>query len=380
MKKNIITIVAFTMSILSSVATADMVQQDDFYPNTYEKSSSTIGKAKISIRKIFSVRMIAIIVPNFYSAEQQAINFICKAANNLGIDCSVFSYDDNSNFLQEYKAFISLVNPNIVINYGSEISFFKDKHDYFTLGIANIDRVRNTKNKEWFSFYDKLLISGKDISWFKDIFKNYDKIDDDKIIEFYNSPPQSSSFFEPRKREKLFYPGSNWDSTRKSDHYKKIFTLLDDKEYLQVYGPADRWNFLKNSYKGADYSLDGFLKKMQNAGVTLVLQNIKHLKANNPAALRVFEAASAGNVIISDRMKFYEEEFGDCIFYIDPSEEPQKVVNKIDNIMQWVEKNPELADQKAKCVYDIYIKKYSMETQLLRIIEEYKKFEGKNLN
>ena len=119
---------------------------------------------------------------------------------------------------------------------------------------------------------------------------------------------------------------------------------------------------------------------MQNAGVTLVLQNIKHLKANNPAALRVFEAASAGNVIISDRMKFYEEEFGDCIFYIDPSEEPQKVVNKIDNIMQWVEKNPELADQKAKCVYDIYIKKYSMETQLLRIIEEYKKFEGKNLN
>jgi glycosyltransferase involved in cell wall biosynthesis len=189
------------------------------------------------------------------------------------------------------------------------------------------------------------------------------------IMEGY--PSVYATNFIPLEYKKLFYCGDNSDNLRNSPKYKVIMSELEKKGYFQVFGPPDRWQYLTNAYKGFVAS-DGvaLLKKMQDNGISLILHSKENLRDSIPTG-RIFEAAAASTVIISDANKFIKDEFGNCVLYIDVKKPAYDIVAQIDTHMSWIKSHPEQARAKAKCAHEKFRQKFLLETLLVNIASVY---------
>lgn len=170
---------------------------------------------------------------------------------------------------------------------------------------------------------------------------------------------------EPRR---LFFCGFLWDEKRNSDDYKTLFTLLDVWDYLSVFGPQDKFEFVTHSYKGL-LPFDGksVCTAIKDAGISLILHSYYHLISGAPTA-RIFEAASACSVIISDKHPFIMQEFGDSVLYIDDTKSGEEMFIQIRNYMEWIFSHPQEARAKAKKAHAIFIDKFTLERQILNLI------------
>jgi len=327
---------------------------------------------------------IGIIFPRSYAAAQEASDN-CIAAKNLDWNCYIFGYalDTKSNrLLYNYVSAINwLINyfyqPDFLIYLVPELVLQgKQPTRYAILDIMNADilkyrekgAIEDINLMKWMTSYDGFILYGNEDQWFKDLTKLINKkykINTHYIYDTY--PSVYSTAFAETKKKKLVYYGNNWDAKRSSEHYKEIYRLLDKQDYFEVYGDAEVWNFLKNSYHGKlPFNGKEFNNRLEELGIALVLHSNFHLKYGIPSK-RIFEASAASNVIISDQHSFVEREFRDCVYYINPEDDPKKVALKIDQIVKKVQSNQELANNKAKCAHDIFVNKFAIENQLLRI-------------
>ncbi|MFI4955353.1 MAG: hypothetical protein ACHP9Y_05515, partial [Gammaproteobacteria bacterium] len=123
-------------------------------------------------------------------------------------------------------------------------------------------------------------------------------------------------------------------------------------------------------YKGfLPHDGHSLLDRLATNGVSLILHSDLHLSKKIYSSNRLFEAASASNLIITDRHSFIEKEFGRCVFFIDPELEAEVVVKKIQSIYAWAQANPKEAMKKTKCAHDIFSAKFSLEDQMDKIAQ-----------
>jgi spore maturation protein CgeB len=94
-----------------------------------------------------------------------------------------------------------------------------------------------------------------------------------------------------------------------------------------------------------------------------------HLKAGAPSG-RIFEAAAAAAVIISDKHPFVEKEFKNSVLYVDQTRDD--LFEQIDTHMRWIKENPEAAKTKALQAHKIFLEKFTLEEQLIRLYENFK--------
>ena len=111
---------------------------------------------------------------------------------------------------------------------------------------------------------------------------------------------------------------------------------------------------------------------MQECGIVLVLHSDKHLKGNAPTG-RIFEAAAAGCVVISDRHPFVIQEFGDAVLYIDQEGAPEAICQQIQDHLTWIRSHPEKALEMASRCHRIFVSRFTLEKQLLHLKEIYEK-------
>jgi glycosyltransferase involved in cell wall biosynthesis len=355
-------------TLLTALACLCVIIYFPFFSLTTFKADRTKQYPDLSMYGVDQNYNILFNAPFGALSDKQATNSLCLGANNLGIDChvisfnfwSVFGFQKQSLFLVN-KLIYKTIDPNLVIYTHPYLEGKKHKKlpykTYIIVISATLDRI----NKYNFD-YDGYLIYGEDSSWFES------SIDSNKIISG-NYIGAIKKDFAPRLRNYLVYSGSNWDPKRGSDHYRKIFELLDKKKYFYAYGEKFAWKFLKNSYKGYDDSPDSFSEKLSEAGISLTLHGKYHWQNNEPSSARIFEAAAAGNVIISDNLPIIMKMFGDSIFYIDPTKDPEIVAKEIDDIVQWVKSNPSDANNMARKSYDIFVNNYTSERTILNIIK-----------
>ena len=71
---------------------------------------------------------------------------------------------------------------------------------------------------------------------------------------------------------------------------------------------------------------------------------------------------------------FIKNEFGNCVFFVNPQLTPEVVVKQINGILSWAKENPLEAMKKTKCAHDIFSQKFSLEEQMDKIIEMHEKF------
>jgi hypothetical protein len=214
--------------------------------------------------------------------------------------------------------------------------------------------------------FEALLPSFKDIDQLQAAYERNGK----KYQGFAWYPTSYVTYYPIATPNKLFYSGGFlWDKTRGSQKYKELFVKLDQAKYFAVSGPKKKWRHTPNSALGF-IPINGvsLLEAQHKAGISLLLHTQLHLNGGAPTG-RIFEAAAAKTVIISDKHPFIEKYFGDNVFYVDITQDAEAMFQQIDGYMQWIYANPEQAQTMAENCNRIFTQQFSMEAQLQRLID-----------
>lgn len=190
------------------------------------------------------------------------------------------------------------------------------------------------------------------------------------------------------KRSRMYFSAGLCDIRRSSENYLRLYKLLDEAGYVDFYGPAEKWRplNLKNwqqeiiptnnnellpqgvSNAEVDLQKDSskYLDTISQYEVALALHSSEHLAQGAPT-LKVFEAASVGNIIICDKNKFVVDNFQDSVLYIDVDKPAEEIFAQIDEHMKWIRNNPEAAQKLAEKARKIFVTNFALEGQLLSL-------------
>ena len=276
--------------------------------------------------------------------EQQAYRYLCSSLKKLGYS-PVCIYGNALMFI--ISRFM-----DIDVCISSDQEMICPKSSYNCLIVHS--KLKQTKKK-----YDAIL-SVISEAQAKKIFP------DESIFPFYFSVPSTKFIDNPKTR--LFFGGGIWDRYRKRI-VKDLYKLLDDTGYFDLYGAK---SLGINSYRGLiPLGEDSVLKVMRECGVTLVLHSNGHFLNDMPTA-RIFEAAAASTVVITDKLPFIVKNFGDSVLYIDRDKSPEEMFEQINSHMQWILSHPKEAIELARRSHEIFIKNFTLEQIMQKVMEGYK--------
>jgi phosphoglycerol transferase len=158
----------------------------------------------------------------------------------------------------------------------------------------------------------------------------------------------------------IMYAGLHWDGSR----HGAIFRGLDGRIPLQLYGPPDAWSDRGASYRG-DLPFDGVsvINAIRNAGIALCLHKAANREANCPS-MRLFEAAAAGALIITDDFEFPREWFRDSVLYVDGELPAAMVVEQIVSHVESANRNREAANRLAQRSNELFRRHLTLENML----------------
>lgn len=205
------------------------------------------------------------------------------------------------------------------------------------------------------------------------------------MLPIGSSVPEGFSL--PAKRmndRKLFYVGINLEKKIGVQRFGNLLKYLDEKNAVNLYGPNNAfgikgcWDGYKN-YKGS-IPFDGksIIEEINKAGIVLALNSPIH-HAIGTVSNRTYEAAAAGAVMISDDNPYVRHYFGDSVFYVDINQPEEKTTEQIIQILDWCNKNPEQAYQKALKSQEIFLKHLTLEKMANKAIERVKEIKQTKL-
>ena len=158
----------------------------------------------------------------------------------------------------------------------------------------------------------------------------------------------------------IMYAGVHWDGSR----HGEIFRGLDGRVPLRLYGPPEAWADRGESYQGV-LPFDGtsVIGAIRDAGIALCLHKAAHREANCPS-MRLFEAAAAGALIITDDFEFPREWFRDSVLYVDAELPAPTVVEQIVSHVAWAKRNPAAASRLSQRSNELFRRRLTLESML----------------
>lgn len=159
-----------------------------------------------------------------------------------------------------------------------------------------------------------------------------------------------------------------WGNRLFDEKFKTIYHMLSKNGFTKFYGICSNSEIIEDGYMGK-LPFDGtsVIEALQKHGIVLIFHSDIHNQAHIPSA-RIFEAAAASTVIISDENAFVKKHFGDAVFYVNTSLSPEAVCLQIKGHMDTIRQNPQAALAMAKRAHEIFINHFSMTNQLLNIL------------
>lgn len=284
---------------------------------------------------------------------------------------------DKSSTPEEIQSLIKQHEPDCVISLKWDHIYSKDVSNYLSAAgvFGHVINPTLAKDVDLHAKTDLLAFNGilhaTNVESLKDYFVHNGK----KFHSMQWYPSCTETEYHPVQPQKLFCCGFQWDDKRNGPEYRKMFSLLDQEGFLDVYGPAHKWDCTPNSVRGMTFDEEEFRLAMRKSGIVLVLHTQGNLDLGAPAA-RIFEAAAACCVIISDKHPFIMREFGDCILYVDHTASGEVLFQQIDTHRKWILDHPKEAESMARRAHEIFSAKFTLEKQL----REFKTFHLKILN
>ncbi len=307
--------------------------------------------------------------------EKETISRLTLAAANLGWACDIVDYQSMNIDQKEYDFVICYVR-----------DAYKSRHTtYFVLsgGVSEKFFLDDGTLKEEFASYNAYLV----IYNFANRTQNL-KTTPSASWKFWSPlapymenwyPTAQFVAYQEVDPKYLFYPCAVWGNRAKDEKYKKLLSLLDKQPYTKFYGKKD---FARTYGSYVSYiPADGvsLIREIQKNGVSLLLHSENHLRDKIPSG-RIFEAAAASSVIISDQNAFVIENFGDSVLYINETLDAVEMLNQIDAHMQWILSHKKEALAMAKRAHEIYAKRFLFEDQLLRLEKFHMNIMSDNFN
>lgn len=162
----------------------------------------------------------------------------------------------------------------------------------------------------------------------------------------------------------LIYFIAAWGNRVREERYKVLQEELAKTSYARLYGSPRAGKKFGPAYRGTiPFDGESVIRRIQEAGVALVLHSDDHLLSATPSS-RIFEAAAASAVIISDLNPFVIENFGDSVLYIDQTASGLEMAQQIDAHMNWIQAHPEEALSMAERAHQIFETHFLLEEQL----------------
>jgi hypothetical protein len=309
--------------------------------------------------------------------ERELGSRIMIVMQNLGVNVRfVCAYQGDSlydKFIADKPALAAAaMQPDFILTIDREVPVIAAAPNFLVLDQSSSNYIAidlNNKpkliNPEHYKFAG-LLPAFKEIDLLKEAYEANGR----EYVGFNWRPTVHRTNFKAQRPQKLFYPGGDIsDNTRSTNKYIEVFRKLEDTGYFEVYGSPGRWLHTPKSYRGS-IPFDGvsMLKINNQAGVTLIFHARDHLATATPTG-RIFEAVGANTVVISDRNQFIIDNFGDNVLYIDVDQDAAGIFSQIDQHMQWIFNHPQQAQQMAERCHDIFMEKFTLEEQMLRLLE-----------
>jgi len=164
-----------------------------------------------------------------------------------------------------------------------------------------------------------------------------------------------------------------WGNRYKNEKFKKIYRALSQSGFTRFYGIYPNDDVIDNGYMGKiPFDGESVIEVLQKHGIVLIFHSDIHNKEQIPTP-RIFEAAAASTVIISDENAFVKKHFGDNVFYVDTSLSAEEIFLQIKNHMDFIRQNPQIALEMAKNAHQIFVDNFLMTDQLLNIHSMHKK-------
>lgn len=164
-----------------------------------------------------------------------------------------------------------------------------------------------------------------------------------------------------------------WGNRLEDPKFGILYKLLNDAGFAKFYGIQANPNIDLQKYMGPiPFDGSSVIDILQRHGISLVFHSEIHNYEAIPSS-RIFEAAAASTVIISDNNAFVKKHFGNTVFYIDTSGSGENTFIQIQQHIDTIFRNPERALMKAKKAHEIFIKKFTMESQLLNLESMHKR-------
>lgn len=337
----------------------------------YEKAREipvSVWDEKYQENKIKTKYKIAVLTET--GGEWQYAYYIQEAAKKIGWEARVYfkTFLSREDELRRFQPnFILVVSPESELTISPEFDHIK-KYLFYTSALGKAFKMESVylnlldkKYRKKFIQYDGFLITPKEIEIFKRAIEGIGK-----RFEGINAYP--AAYIIDKQYEapnKIFYSGFNSGRLRASKKYKQVFNSLADDGIISFYGPKTVWGSFGKNWYGI-LPKDQLLSSINSHGVALVLHSQMHIDGNIPSA-RVFEAASAKAVIICDKNKFVEDNFGDSVLYIDTTKSAEDMAKQISDHYQWILNNPREAEQLAMKSHSVFTEKFALEKDLVRI-------------
>jgi hypothetical protein len=226
---------------------------------------------------------------------------------------------------------------------------------------------------EYLNKYD-CIVGGYDTESAQSDIDNSLFFDYSKLLPCYSSVPRDFSISAKKNIDRnLFYVGMNVEADFGNLRHGKLLKFLDTKKLISIYGAKKHFGY-KNwkgfkCYKG-EIPFDGksIIKEMNNAGIVLALHHPIH-NLEGYVSNRLFEAAAAGAVIISDENEFVRKYFSDTVYYIDIKQSEEEQNAQILKYLEEINLSPDKAYRMAKRSQEIFLEKFALDDQIENLIE-----------
>lgn len=159
-----------------------------------------------------------------------------------------------------------------------------------------------------------------------------------------------------------------WGNRLCDPKFGTLYKLLSLSGFAKFYGIHYNPNTDRQNYMGS-IPFDGksVIDILQKHGIVLVFHSEIHNNEGIPSG-RIFEAAAASAVIISDDNAFVKKYFGDSVFYIDTSvSSGEDIFQQIEDHLFKIFQNPNKALKMARRAHQIFIDNFTMEKQLINL-------------
>jgi|GEM_PF-2869779 len=172
---------------------------------------------------------------------------------------------------------------------------------------------------------------------------------------------------EPADPKSLMWMAGGWDKFRSSARYREFITMLSKNVPFRVYGHYNGVSYLNPETYGG-YIKPGIqnIEAIRKNGIYLLSHSNFHFEANVPS-MKPFEAAAANAVVISDKLPFVMDAFGDSFLYFDQNADSKTMYKQVKGHMDWIKANPKEAKAMAAKAHQIFLDKFTLEKDLVRM-------------